>query len=263
MNIIASLQNARIKEVVKLRVRKKRDADRVMIIEGELELERGLRNGVRVKEVYFHSGSKRIKGLVEECEMKQAGIFECEAAVFEKIAYGNRTEGILALAPYGAASLESITLPDDPLVLVLEALEKPGNLGAILRTADAAGADAVIVCDPATDLYNPNVVRTSRGTLFTVMVSVADSEAVHTWLSDKGLAIIGAAPEAEPVLYDQLYTGPTALVLGTEDKGLSRFWKEAADRLVRIPMRGAADSLNVSAAAAILLYEAVRHRNDP
>ncbi|MBR5174891.1 MAG: RNA methyltransferase [Bacteroidales bacterium] len=161
---------------------------------------------------------------------------------------------------YKERRLEDIKLGDNPLIVVLESVEKPGNLGAVLRSADAAGADAVIICDPLTDLYNPNLIRASIGAIFSRQVVAASSEDTISWLKANGIQILTAQLQDSSLYYDTPMTGPTAIVMGTESTGLTEIWRKAADKHIRIPMLGALDSLNVSVSAAILLYEAVRQR---
>ena len=162
---------------------------------------------------------------------------------------------------YKERKLDDIVLGDNPLVIVLESVEKPGNLGAVLRSADAAGADAVIICDPLTDLYNPNLIRASIGAIFSRQVAAASSADTISWLKTNGLQILTAQLQDSSLYYDTPMTGPTAIVMGTESTGLTDIWRKAADKHIRIPMLGALDSLNVSVSAAILLYEAVRQRS--
>ena len=188
-------------------------------------------------------------------------VFEVSRNVYEKIAYRGGTEGIIAEIRYKDRKLEDIKLGANPLVVVLESVEKPGNLGAVLRSADAAGADAVIICEPLTDLYNPNLIRASIGAIFSRQVVTASSEETIAWLKANGLNILTAQLQDSSLYYDTPMTGPTAIVMGTESTGLTDIWRKAADRHIRIPMLGALDSLNVSVSAAILLFEAVRQRN--
>ena len=187
-------------------------------------------------------------------------VFEVSAAVYEKIAYRGGTEGVMAIVETPELGLERLNLPEKPLVVVLEAVEKPGNLGAVLRSADAAGADAVIVCDPLADVFNPNVIRASTGAVFSVPVAVASSEEAIDFLKKNNIRILTAQLQDSVLYYDSDMKKGTAIVMGTEDKGLSELWREAADEHIRIPMLGVADSLNVSVSAAILLFEAVRQR---
>ena len=187
-------------------------------------------------------------------------IIEIPEELYRKAAYREGTEGIIAEVEVKEFSLNDLSLPENPLIVVLEAVEKPGNLGAILRSADAAGADAVIVCDPLTDLYNPNLIRASIGAIFTVPTVAASSEEVIPWLKAKGIKILTAQLQDSKLYYDTDMSCGTAIVMGTESTGLSGKWREAADAHIRIPMLGRLDSLNVSVSAAILLFEAVRQR---
>ena len=187
-------------------------------------------------------------------------VFHVSRNVYEKIAYRGSTEGIIAEMKYKERRLEDIKLSGNPLVIVLESVEKPGNLGAVLRSADAAGADAVIICDPLTDLYNPNLIRASIGAIFSRQVAAASSEETIAWLKKNNIQILTAQLQDSSLYYDTPMTGPTAIVMGTESTGLTDIWRKAADKHIRIPMLGALDSLNVSVSAAILLFEAVRQR---
>ncbi len=180
--------------------------------------------------------------------------------MYGKIAYRSGTEGIIAEMKYKDRRLEDIKLSENPLIVVLESVEKPGNLGAVLRSADASGADAVIICDPLTDLYNPNLIRASIGAIFSRQVAAASSEETISWLKSNNIQILTAQLQDSSLYYDTPMTGPTAIVMGTESTGLTDIWRKAADKHIRIPMLGALDSLNVSVSAAILLYEAVRQR---
>jgi TrmH family RNA methyltransferase len=181
--------------------------------------------------------------------------------VYEKMAYREGTEGIIAVVKTKAHHLNGLTLREHPLIVVLERVEKPGNLGAILRTAEAAGVDAVIVCDPLTDLYNPNLIRASIGGVFSVPTAVCTSKECIAFLKEHKIRILTAQLQDSYDYYDYDMRGATAIVMGTESTGLSQQWREAADVHIRIPMLGRLDSLNVSVSAAILMYEAVRQRN--
>ena len=187
-------------------------------------------------------------------------VYEVTQQVYEKIAYRGSTEGLLAVVKSKNHSLEGLNLPENPLIIILESVEKPGNLGAVLRSADAAGADAVIVCDPLTDLYNPNLIRASIGALFTVpTVAVSNAECI-AFLKERGIKILTAQLQDSEFYYDMDMTCGTAIVMGTEATGLTDEWRRAADAHIRIPMCGQLDSLNVSVSAAVLLFEAVRQR---
>ena len=191
-------------------------------------------------------------------------MIQVTAAVYEKMAYRGSTEGLIAVAKCKPHNLSIIHYPlsinNNPLIVVLERVEKPGNLGAILRTAEAAGVDAVIVCDPLTDLYNPNLIRASIGGVFSVPTAVCTSEECIAFLKEHQIRILTAQLQDSYEYYDYDMTGATAIVMGTEATGLTDIWREAADAHIRIPMLGRLDSLNVSVSAAILMYEAVRQR---
>lgn len=260
---ITSLQNARIKEAVKLRQRSHRDEQGLFIVEGYRELKRALDNGFRpatfftCPELFL---GKNEPDLARRGQDAGAELLLCAPEVFKKIAYRERPEGLLALLPQIQRTLDSLRLSAAPLLIVAEAIEKPGNLGTILRSADAAGVEAVLVCDRCTDIHNPNVVRASIGTLFTVPVVETSSAAALDWLGRHRVRILAASPHADREYTQVDMRGGTAIVVGTEQYGLSERWLQAADFKVRIPMRGQADSLNVAAATTILLFEALRQR---
>ena len=198
--------------------------------------------------------------LVEMLQQKGLPVFQCSESVFRKISYRDTPDGLIALSPLVEKSLEELVLPANPLLLIAEDLEKPGNLGTILRTADATGVDAVIVCDHKTDLSNPNVIRSSIGTLFFIPVAEATSEETMEWLRTNHIQSVAAIPDSTVEYTDIDMCQATAIIVGAEDEGLSEKWKNGADFGVSIPMLGKNDSLNVSTAAAVLLYEAVRQR---
>ncbi len=261
---ITSLANPKIKAVVKLRQRSHRDEAGVMLTEGYREIHRALEHGYKPTMLFYCEAlwlkHEHEPEVLAQCEARGAQLYACTKAVFEKIAYRERPDGLLAIGPQIACTLEDLTLPEDALILVCESIEKPGNLGTMLRSADASGAAAVIVCDPCTDIHNPNVVRASTGTLFTLPVAVADARATVAWLKANGFEILAATPHAERMYFEQTLTGRVALCLGSEQYGLSDIFMKDAGLRVRIPMLGVADSLNVSAAATILLSEVVRQR---
>jgi TrmH family RNA methyltransferase len=261
--LISSLLNPRIKAVVKLRQRSHRDEAGLMIVEGYRELKRALDNRHCPIEIYYcrelFQGVNE-PALLDRCRAAGAQLFECDAPVFRKIAYRDRPEGLLAVAPQIRRRLEDLVIPAAPLLIVAEAIEKPGNLGTILRCADAAGAHAVLVCDRCTDVNNPNVVRASIGTIFSVPVVETTTGEALVWLERQGIQLVATTPHAQTLYTEADLTKGSAIVLGTEQYGLSGAWLGRAGVKVRIPMLGQADSLNVSAAATILLYEAVRQR---
>jgi RNA methyltransferase, TrmH family len=261
---ISSLQNPRIKQLVKLRDRRPRDEAGVFLVEGYREILRALEKGVRLQELYFSPDwflGANEPALIAQAEAAGAKLCELTKEAFAKVAYRERPDGLVAVAPQWRRTLEDLVLPAQPFVLVVEAIEKPGNLGTILRSADAAGCHAVIVCDPVTDIFNPNVVRASTGVLFSVPLVVAESAPVHAWLQARGIRSVATTPAAESIYSEVELRGPLAIVMGSEQYGLSEFWLKHADLPVRIPMAGQADSLNVAMATIITLFEAVRQRS--
>jgi TrmH family RNA methyltransferase len=260
---ITSLQNPRVKELVRLRDRRPRDEAGVFLVEGYRELRRALEKQITLREVYFSPEwflGENEPALLAQAAAAGATLFELSKDAFAKVAYRERPDGLLAVAPQWRRKLEDLALPATPFLLVVEAIEKPGNLGTILRSADAAGCHAVIVCDPVTDIFNPNVVRASTGVLFSVPCVVDESPRVLAWLKERGIRTVATTPGAEKLYSDTDLRGPLAVVMGSEQYGLSKFWLENADQPVRIPMAGQADSLNVAMATIITLFEAVRQR---
>ena len=252
-----------MKQLVQLRDRRARDETGVFLVEGYREIRRAIEKGVRLQELYFAPEwflGENEPALIASAVAAGAKLVELTKVAFAKVAYRERPDGLLAVAPQWRRRLEDLVLPAAPFLLVVEAIEKPGNLGTILRSADAAGCDAVIVCDPVTDIFNPNVVRASTGVLFSVPLVVEESARVRAWLKEKGLRIIATTPAAENIYTGVDLRGPLAVVMGSEQYGLSDFWLKHADVLARIPMAGQADSLNVAMAAIITLFEAVRQR---
>jgi len=261
---ISSPSNPRLKHVVKLRTCREREESGEMIVEGYRECRRALDNGYRPKAL-FHCPDMYLKNenetaLVAECASRGAEICRCSRICFEKIAYKERPDGLLMIGPHVTVPLSSLHLSPNALVIVTEAIEKPGNLGTILRSADAGGVEAVIVCDRATDIHNPNVVRASTGTMFSVPIAEASSDDALAFLKNQGFSVLAASPHADALHFEASLTGRVAIALGAEQYGLSAKWMDGADQRVRIPMLGLADSLNVSAAATILVHEAVRQR---
>ena len=261
---ITSPSNPKLKHVVKLRSCSTREECGEMIVEGYRECRRALDNGYRPRAIFhcaeFYLKNENEPALVDECARLGAEVYACSKACFAKIAYKDRPDGLLMVGPHVSVTLADLDLPENALVVVTEAIEKPGNLGTILRSADAAKVAAVIVCDRATDIHNPNVVRASTGTLFSVPVVEATSDEALAFLKAHGFRILAATPHAEKLHFEVDLTGNVAIALGAEQYGLTSKWMDGADLRVRIPMLGLADSLNVSAAATILLYEAVRQR---
>jgi len=259
---ITSPANPRIKQLVALRRRRSREQAGVTLVEGLAEIELALAAGVQPRSLYFCAAlaSPESLPLAARAEGLGTEVVAVSRAVFEKVSYREGPDGWLAVVPSVASTLDSLKPGPQPLVLVCAGLEKPGNLGAILRTADAAGVAAVIAADPVTDWGNPNVVRASKGAVFSVPVASATSVQALDWIARLGLRIVAASPDAAQLVTAVDLTGPTAIAVGAEQTGLSSEWLERADETVRIPMFGKADSLNVSTSAAIITYEAVRQR---
>ena len=261
---ISSPSNPKLKYVVKLRSCSMRESSGEMIVEGFRECRRALDNGYRPRAIFhcpdFYLKNENEPALVNECAKLGAEIYTCSKQCFAKIAYKERPDGLLMVGPHVSVKLADLKLPENALVIVTEAIEKPGNLGTILRSADAGNAAAVIVCDRTTDIHNPNVVRASTGTMFSVPIVEATSDEALAYLKAHGFKILAASPHAEKLHFEEDLTGNVAVALGAEQYGLTAKWMDGADLRVRIPMLGVADSLNVSSAATILAYEAVRQR---
>jgi len=259
--MITSLQNPAIKNIVKLSKSKERLEQQLFVIEGARELSLALQGGYQVEAVYLCRvmfENSKYSNLLDR--MPETSVFEITPAVFAKAAYRENSDGIVALAKPKSHRLGDIRLSDNPFVIILEAVEKPGNLGAVLRTADAAAVDAVIICDPQTDLYNPNVIRSGVGGLFTVQTAVCSSEEALAWLITNGISAYAAELQAAVFYQDTDFRQPTAIVMGTEADGLTGFWLENATQHIKIPMRGKIDSLNVSVSTAVITFEAMRQR---
>ncbi|HEX5014637.1 MAG TPA: RNA methyltransferase [Candidatus Limnocylindrales bacterium] len=259
---ITSLTNPRVKAAVRLRDRRERESTGLTIVDGARELGRALEAGVEVVEAYVCDAQVRTDEARDVVGRLAGtvGLTSVSEPVIAKLAFGDRSDGVVAIVQTPSTSLGNLELGPDPLIVVLEAVEKPGNLGAILRTADGAGVDAVIAADPRTDLFNPNAVRASLGTIFTRPVAAAPSAEVLEWLAARDVHLVAARVDAERLYTDAELRGALAIVLGSETAGLKSTWTDERVEPVRIPMGGKADSLNVSVAAAVLLYEAVRQR---
>ncbi|MBQ6198696.1 MAG: RNA methyltransferase [Bacteroidales bacterium] len=281
MEQITSASNPKIKNLLLLQEKSRaRREQGLFVVEGRRELEHCIAAGFKVRTLFYCPDIMEAPSLNSaenyffgRCPKNQfsassflrhpshgASIIEIPEAVYRKVAYREGTEGVIAEVEAKHIGLEELQLPDNPLIVVLEAVEKPGNLGAVLRSADAAGASAVIVCDPLTDLYNPNLIRASIGAVFTVPVVAASSEETIGFLKERGIQILTAQLQDSSLYYDVDMRGGTAIIMGTESTGLTDAWRQAADAHIRIPMLGSLDSLNVSVSAAILLFEAVRQR---
>ena len=262
--MITSAANPAVKHVVKLRDRRDRDREQLTVLEGYRELTRGREYGLEITEVFFAPewflGSNEMP-LLAALAAEGVRVVQLAPHLLEKIAYRERPEGLIAIAKMRRHVLSDIPLYPDGFYLVAEAVEKPGNLGSMLRSADAAGVDGMIICNKNTDIYNPNVIRASTGALFSVPLAEATSEETFDWLRNHHIPMLAATPHAQGVYTDADMTGPVAIIVGTEQYGLTELWMKHADLPVRIPMLGRIDSLNVATATTILLYEAARQRN--
>ncbi len=264
---ITSLQNEQVKALVRLRNRRERDERQVTIIEEPLVLARALAENYPLETLYLcpENISSQNRELMNDLMQAAPAVVELSPPVMAKVAYRDQSDGLLVVAPQRhhelAVLLQHKATP--PLLVVLEGVEKPGNLGAVLRVADGAGASGVIVCGQGTDLFNPNVMRASRGSFFSVPTVTTTNEELLDFLSSAGIRSVATSPVADTSWDQTDFTGPVALILGTEHSGLSTDLLGRADATVGIPMLGRGDSLNVSTSAAVLLYEALRQRQGP
>lgn len=250
--------------LVKLRERRDRDKAGLFLIEGYREINRALDKNIEISEFYYSPDwflGENEPALIEKIKKIGAEVFEVSKDVFAKFTYRDRPDGLLAVAKQWHLGLNDIKLSERPFLLVVEAIEKPGNLGTILRSADGAGVDAVIVCDQVTDIFNPNVVRSSTGVLFSVPIVVSDSKTVYDWLKSKNIQIVSTTPDTDQIYTKADLTKPIAIVMGSEQYGLTDFWLKNCDLPIRIPMHGQADSLNVAMATGLMVYEAERQRS--
>lgn len=253
--VITSVKNQKVKKLLALQQKSsERRESGLFVVEGRRELQHCIEAGYEIDTVFVLADTS--------CGVAvSARTYQVSRDVYEKIAYRGSTEGIIAEVKARDITLDELKVRENPLIAVLESVEKPGNLGAVLRSADAAGVDAVIVCDPLTDLYNPNLIRASIGGVFSVPCVACTSDEAINWLKTNNIQILTAQLQDSSLYYDTDMSGGTAIVMGTEATGLTDIWRKAADAHIRIPMLGRLDSLNVSVSAAILLYEAVRQRS--
>jgi TrmH family RNA methyltransferase len=261
--MITSVHNPRVKQAIHLREHRQRKQSQLTLIDGARELARAIAAGVAMREVFVCAElcrgdeARRLLELLAGSPIERIDVSE---AVFAKLAFGQRAEGVVGIAAVNRPGLEDLPLPANPLVAVVEGVEKPGNLGAVLRSADGAGVAALVAADARTDLFNPNVIRASLGTVFSLPVAAAAPGDVLLWLRARGLQILAARVEGSVSYTEVDYRPPTAIVLGSEARGLTALWSGDDVRAIRLPMLGVADSLNVSATAAVLFYEALRQR---
>ena len=261
--LITSLHNPKIKYAASLRESRQRKKDRVMLVEGRDEIVMALESGAKPQMLFYcfdFFGEGDHSSLMEQIVQRGSGTMEVNKRVFEKIAYRENPDGWLAIFPSIQKKLDDLKLGDNPLIVVVESVEKPGNLGAILRTSDAANVDAVLLCDPKIDLGNPNVLRTSRGTVFTMAIALTTSAEALRWLKANGIKTVAATPEGATLYTEANLRQSSAIIVGTEKGGLSALWRDGADIKARVPMFGKINSLNVSVSTALFIYEAVRQR---
>jgi TrmH family RNA methyltransferase len=256
---ITSTQNPKVKSLLALEKPRERRKQGLFIIEGKKEIKMALEAGYKIGNLFF------CEDIIPATELESLGaddklIIPVSRDVFDKIAVRENSGGVLAVAEQKVHLLKQIRLSENPLLLILEGVEKPGNLGAILRTADAAGVDAVVICDPQTDFYNPNVIRSSIGCIFTKQVASATSEETIAWLKDEKISIHCTYLKASRPYHETDFTKPSAIVMGTEATGLSDLWVKNSSSNIIIPMMGRIDSMNVSTAAAVVVFEAKRQR---
>lgn len=262
--LITSLQNPFIKNILLLQEKpRERKMQNLLVVEGLREIRLALASGFIVSMLYYcrdFISDKDLRSLLSHA-VSSFEMIEVPPDIYNRLAYRKDHEGVIALANAKRMLFHDIHLSSNPFLLVLESVEKPGNLGAILRTADAAGLDAVIICDPQTDIYNPNAIRSSIGCIFTMPVITSTTEHTISWLRNNKIKMLGTALTSSHLYHEADYTLPCAIIMGSEANGLSQKWLDEADWLIRIPMKGQIDSMNVSASAAIVIFEALRQRN--
>jgi RNA methyltransferase, TrmH family len=265
-SVLTSFANPRVKATTALRDRRERERTGLTLVDGAREVRRALDAGAEIVESFVSEpllGGPDARAALDALRERAIPLTATSEAVFAKLAFGDRAEGILAVVRVPSTALTELTLPADPLVVVIEGVEKPGNIGAVMRSADGAAADAVIAASPRTDLFNPNAIRASAGTMFTVPTGAAPTDEVIAWLGAAGIRIVAARVGAGRPYTAADLTGPLAVALGGEADGLTDAWTASGIEPVNLPMLGVADSLNVSTTAAILLYEARRQRGVP
>jgi TrmH family RNA methyltransferase len=262
--IICSLRNEQVKNLVKLRERKHRERQSLFLIEGLREIQHAITAGFDIERLYFCPAcfpSQAHQGFIAaQRDADGFPLVEMSDDAFAKASFREGPDGLIALARQHTSLLTEIKLSANPLVLVLEGIEKPGNLGSVLRSADGAGVDAVILVDCVLDLYNPNAIRSSQGLIFALPTVAVEREALSQWLAQHDLRLYATTPDATQLHWTADFSRPAAILMGSESEGLSDYWLAQADLRIRLPMAGQADSLNVGAATAVCLYEAMRQR---
>jgi TrmH family RNA methyltransferase len=260
---LASPSNPRIKAAAALRDRRERDRTGLTLIDGAREVRRALESGVEVVEAFVCEpmlAGEDARAAINALRARGVSLTSTSEAAFGKVAFGERAEGLVAVVRAPSLALDDLRLPAEPLIVVIEGVEKPGNIGALLRSADGAGVDAVIAASPRTDLANPNVIRASAGTIFAIPMAAARTDEVLAWLLGRGIRVVAARVDAGRAYTDTDLTGSIAIVVGSEAEGLTDAWRASGIEPIHLPMLGIADSLNVSVSAAVLAYEARRQR---
>jgi len=264
MQEISSTNNAKIKHLMLLQKKSSlRRKTREFVVEGIREIKKAMHNGYFFQEIYYCPDlfpDDELEKLRNRFDLSKTIFFKITRKLYDKIAYRGSTEGVIGIAQMKKHSFDELKLSDNPFLLVAESIEKPGNTGAILRSVDGAGADALIWVNPVTDLYNPNIIRSSLGTVFSNQIVVCDTAELSDFLQQKNIKLFSATLQNSHLYFKENYTGATAIAVGAEDKGLSDEIRKISNQSIYIPMKGDADSLNVSVSAAILLYEVVRQR---
>jgi len=253
---INSLQNPKIKNVVKLHQAKYRKKQGLFLIEGEREIDMAIKSGVRLQTLFYGDDLTKSMSKVDE-----KILFKVDKKVFAKISFRENPDGFLAVAKAPECKLSDIKFSKNPLVLIADLIEKPGNLGAIARTAEAIGLDAIILHDPQVEIYNPNAIRASQGAIFNVSVAKSSQAEILVWCKKNKIQMVATTSKANKIYTEVDYKKPTAILIGSEEKGLDNDWLKVSDEKVKIPMKGRITSLNVSVATAVVLYEAVRQRS--
>ncbi len=264
IKLITSLQNPLVKNILLLQEKpRERKIQNLIVIEGLREIRLALVAGFTVSSLLYCKefiGDKDLQALLSQ-SISSFEIAEVTPEIYNRMAYRKDHEGVIVLANPRRTRFNDLKISACPLVLVLETVEKPGNLGAILRTADAANLDAVIICDPQTDIYNPNTIRSSIGCIFTIPVVTTSTDLAIAWLRSNKIKMFGTALTATHSYHESHFRNPAAIIMGSEASGLSQKWLDEADLLIKIPMKGKIDSMNVSVSAGIVVYEALRQRN--
>lgn len=264
MKLISSPDNPKYKAALKLATSRGRQKQNRIAIFGAREVQKGLAAGIPIDEAFIcrdRLTNQQLAEVDQSFSTSGVPIWELPPKLFEKLAFGERSDGLLAIAPRPATDLARIRLSENPLLVVLQSVEKPGNIGAVARSADAIGADALILADSVCDVFHPNAIRASMGCVLSLQTAVCDSNELKAWLEKNNVAVVAARVDAAKLYFDVDFRSATAIVLGSEAHGLTDDWRGFGVNAVRLPMRGFADSLNVSVTAAVLMFEAARQRN--